>query len=537
MKKRGQAGIIAVILLVLLVIVVAVIILGMSFKFFDKSKENAQSADLLNVRATIEIFEIDSENNAIIVIEKNNYGKDLKGVKFIFEDENENYYSYNSQVPPLSGQSNYTIPASAISGLESNFEDILLVSIAFIYGKDRITGILDSAEKSIISEENSGEGSCGDKIIDSGEECEEDNDCSGIDVCSLSCQCVCSIPPGGSPELVSVSTNPDSTVNHEGSGVSQNVFVNGDYAFVSINVNRTDYDVWSVDIWDISNPKTPILVSTYETKRTSLLPGSNQKKVKRISVLENKLYVAIGSEGFEIADISDKSNPQELYYYNATESNEKKFNWLYAEKEGTQTYLYVTHSPSSPNPGNISIFDVTNPESITRVTGISLGEGLISDNQAVKSGDYIYTRSNFNGIGEALSIIDVSDKTNPVFVSNTTFLGIDLGQIKEIKDNMLFVTTDEGFIIINVSDKLTPIEIADYNFDSIIDIYSDSEKPNNIFVSGDPGIHLINISDSRNPSLITSYSESVENIFVRGNYIYAADWFNELRIIDFCNCL
>jgi hypothetical protein len=108
------------------------------------------------------------------------------------------------------------------------------------------------------------------------------------------------------------------------------------------------------------------------------------------------------------------------------------------------------------------------------------------------AGDYAYC-----AFANGLVILNVSDHSNPVFVSQTYCPG--KGKRLEISGNYVFIADSVGGLqIINVSDIFHP---------AVVGRYATSGPANDVFISGDyayvaadsAGMQIINISDLTNP--------------------------------------
>jgi hypothetical protein len=149
------------------------------------------------------------------------------------------------------------------------------------------------------------------------------------------------------------------------------VWVSDNYAYVGNNDS-------GVQIFDISNPVSPILKSNYGSYN---IP-SEGFNAKDIEVVGSYAYIASWDRGLKILDISDRGNPVSI----ATLA-------IPGQSYGTTglqvvgNYAYVTNINSG-----LSIIDITNPSNPT-LKGSYAGEGW--DVQVI--GDYAYIANGYSG--------------------------------------------------------------------------------------------------------------------------------------------
>ena len=147
-----------------------------------------------------------------------------------------------------------------------------------------------------------------------------------------------------------------------------------------------------------------------------------------------------------------------------------------------------------------------------------------------KEGDNLYV------IGQSsLYIYDISDKTNPLFVSKLQGLG-NVRQI-ELQDEIAYISSREnGVFIVDVSHVQKP---------KIISWYESLELATGIAVCGDLmavtnrqyGVEFVNVSNPEVP-LFMSFIRTGEaqSVYLSGDYAFIGDWGSrELKICDISN--
>jgi hypothetical protein len=282
------------------------------------------------------------------------------------------------------------------------------------------------------------------------------------------------------------------------------VWVSDNYAYVGNNDS-------GVQIFDISNPVSPILKSNYGSYN---IP-SEGFNAKDIEVVGSYAYIASWDRGLKILDISDRDNPVS-----------KATLAIPGQSYGTTglqvvgNYAYVTNINSG-----LSIIDITNPSNPT-LKGSYAGEGW--DVQVI--GDYAYIANGYSG----LQIVNISDPTAPTLVSN--FLGSQFYRQRgiEVVGTYVYVASElQGLLIIDISDPSAPILKGTY--DTPGEAIRVSVEGNYAYVADETyGLQIINISNPTNPTLAENYdtSGSVADVKVIGDYAYVADGVGGLKIID-----
>jgi len=240
---------------------------------------------------------------------------------------------------------------------------------------------------------------------------------------------------------------------YDGTGNARGIFVSGNYAYVADNTD-------GLEIIDISDPTNPVEVG-------QVVDTGNAYSV---FVSGNYAYVADNTDGLEIIDISDPTNPVEVGQVVDTGSARGVF--------VSGNYAYVVD-----NTDGLEIIDISDPLNPVEVGSVDDGGNAVG---VFVSGNYAYVADS----GDGLEIIDISDPTNPVEVGQV----VDTGSARDV-----FVSGNYAYV-------------AD---------------------SGD-GLEIIDISSSTNPFEVGQVVDtgSARGVFVSGNYAYVADSTNGLEIID-----
>jgi hypothetical protein len=150
-------------------------------------------------------------------------------------------------------------------------------------------------------------------------------------------------------------------------------------------------------------------------------------------------------------------------------------------------------------------------------------------------GDYAYT-ADYHG---DLSILDISDSSNPISISNYTLgSGAATPTGVFVVNDICYVTTRQwGLQIVNITNPAAPTNLSAYY---TIDL------PRDLFVLGDycyiadeaGGVQIVNISNPSNPTNVTAIdigtgsASRAYGVYVEGNMLYAVDYFSRFVVYD-----
>ncbi|MBU0894873.1 MAG: S8 family serine peptidase [Nanoarchaeota archaeon] len=190
-------------------------------------------------------------------------------------------------------------------------------------------------------------------------------------------------------------------------------------------------------------------------------------------------------------------------------------------------YAYVASQYSN----SLTIIDVSDKTNPVQIGSIVNSTSLNSIFDVFVRGDYAYVVSLTDN---SLTIIDVSDKTNPVQIS---YYQNDSSLDSPISVNiqgdysyviMFSALADASLTIIDISDKLNPHQVGTFlNFTSMSHPFELFIKGNYAFVVSDitASLTIIDISNKANPIQISSFVNSssmhmADSLFIKDNYVY-----------------
>ena len=241
-----------------------------------------------------------------------------------------------------------------------------------------------------------------------------------------------------------------------------------------------------------------VIVSSCSSQLT--LQGATQEMVfcspaVAIAVSDNLAYVATGTAGLRVLDITKPNEITEIRHYHEEVSSFK-------ELMIKDDLLYTTAGKNG-----LVIFDISDVsesfEPMCHINGIANTTSFIAveNNLAILDID-----------GEGFAIIDVSNPTNPNILSHVNVY-TDVYDVFVDNDLVYVVGYTTGVIIYDISDPSSPSVLAHYTNNSVIGTL----RTQDIAVDGDLayialglyGLGIFNITDPQNMTLVEYYDETV----------------------------
>lgn len=216
-------------------------------------------------------------------------------------------------------------------------------------------------------------------------------------------------------------------------GVSYNVYVNDDYAYINYVVLDDDGNFTEesgLQIIDVSNKNNPNVIGSCQTGVTCY----------ETFVEDDYAYAANGQGGFKIIDIKDKENP------NIIGGCTTKAAIGIAKMD---SYVYIADWS-----GGLQIIDVSDKNNPSIIGSCETGDKAI---RVFVENDYAFVANEEGG----LKIIDLSDKYNPVITGECNT--IDSANSVFIKGNLAYIADIEGgLIIVDINNKNNPVLLDSY---------------------------------------------------------------------------
>lgn len=283
---------------------------------------------------------------------------------------------------------------------------------------------------------------------------------------------------------------------------ARNIIVEGNIAYALLH-----RDPGYLVIYDVSNVLNP---NCENLAKENLLGFISYNNSPNALVKKDNYIILGGNSGFiEVIDISDPTNPQKVYSARPFGGgNSQVFDMklndakdilgiAFASGISLSGFLDVS-DPTNPQPlatfpgasggfafedniaystqfslNQISIFDISNKNSISIINQFSTGISGLSVNVQVKN-DIVYV-SDYNG--PETRVFDLTNKTSPSFLSSITANAKNAFnnaiQI-DCDGNFIYITTDTGIEMYNVIDPSNPIKVWEKT--GILDIGSATQS-------------------------------------------------------------
>ncbi len=235
-----------------------------------------------------------------------------------------------------------------------------------------------------------------------------------------------------------------------------------------------------------------------------------------LAISGNWIYIADGSAGIQVIDVTDVENPTISGSY---------------DTPGTACGVAVTGNIAVVADGNsgLRVLDIANPVSPVS-TGTCTTSGYARG--VAVAGDLALVADDASG----LQVIDISDPSNPVVSGTFNTVGTAYGVA--VKGDLAFVADGEnGLQIIDISDSTSP---------SLVGGLDTPGRARDVAVAGDLAVvadgksgtlQLIDITDPASPSLLSAYSTPglPQSVVLAGNFVLVADLDSGLQMVDITN--
>ena len=350
---------------------------------------------------------------------------------------------------------------------------------------------------------------------------------------------------------------------------------------------------------DISDPTDPEMVNTLPTE-----PGTQTNDVKLASVnsphfrgdllaVSNEDCAAPGARGFELWDVSNPADASPLGRYGPPQAFDVPSDlveWgfgvhnVFIFEQGRRDYVAAVVDFGeafqlifgAPLKGDLRIVDVTDPTAPVEVADWGIAKDLGLDPFAGQGDDFSFSFLHDvwveNGIAylsywdAGLILLDVSDPTDPQFISRTPYAPTEEGNTHvavPARGGTLVITGDEDFTpgpwgfmrVFDTSDITAPVEIGTFATENALNAPPPGGdfSAHNVVVRGNTayfswysdGIRLVDISQPTVPREIGSFvpepaadpfgilptAPEVWGVYVQNQLILASDMNSGLHIL------
>ena len=215
-----------------------------------------------------------------------------------------------------------------------------------------------------------------------------------------------------------------------------------------------------------------------------------------------------------IFDVSDPANLVEEGNYNPS---------------GYAAGIYISGNQAflADGTAGLSIFDISNPVSISYVTNGYLNEYAENDE------DVSVANNNAFLVGGGPTLLRIDDVTKPSSIKEVgKFTLVGDSQCIFLKDNYAYIGDNLGLEIIDISNTASPNEIGYYNAGD--DVVGVCVSGNYAYLScGYSGLKMVNISDPSYPTEAGFYDtkDYAFDVKVIGDKVYVANFDGGLEIL------
>ena len=213
------------------------------------------------------------------------------------------------------------------------------------------------------------------------------------------------------------------------SGQFPQILISGNYAYVASSPDYPENGYLSV--LNIANPAAPVEAGVYNYS------PSNVSSSPYMALTGNYLYLAYGTKGMDVLDISYPPAPN-------------KVDHLYGRFINlgvSGNYLYVTNAP------NLNIYSLADPGSPVRTAYYAMQSPF----DIAVAGNYIYVLDEKKGV----VALNVANPVNPTEIGVYDSPGRAMGVA--IAGRYAYLVDDDGNLqMINVSDPAVPVGVAAY---------------------------------------------------------------------------
>lgn len=254
------------------------------------------------------------------------------------------------------------------------------------------------------------------------------------------------------------------------------------------------------------HPFAPTLAGRYDT------PGS----ASHVVVAGDYAYVADGESGMHVLDISDPAHPALVGGYDTP-------GWC-RSLAVAGNYVYAADGTG----GKLQVLDISNPTSPSFA-----GSYMALENPywVTLHGNYAYVLDPFHDPVYGIFVLDITDPTNPVYLSDEFTWGFD--RSAAVAGDHLYVAGDvNGLYVFDITDPDSLIEIE------LIDLTNTRQvavSAHYAYIADmEAGFRVFDARDPSNLSLLQTVDTPGTAVGVRadGNYLYVADWDAGLHVYD-----
>jgi hypothetical protein len=289
--------------------------------------------------------------------------------------------------------------------------------------------------------------------------------------------------------------NPNPGTNHYSDVVGETRANGNSYAYVASWHNTS-----GVEIFDVTNPDAPALLTTYAPPGTS----NNMQGVQVANAIGFFSSDSNGG-GVHVVDLSNPASPVTKARILPSQDGRLSNNVHDLTIDASGTHLYI---PGYPNDNTILVYDVSSPSAPTLLTTFNGTDKLVHD--VTVSGNRLFA-SGWNGTSD---IFDISNPQVPRMLGSFAS-GLHTQDVSVSQDgNFLFcpheLSANGDVVVFDISDPAAATQVADIQ-ESVLGIQATSPSTskvmgNFLYVAWyQAGLAVFDISDPRNPIFVGNW--------------------------------
>ncbi len=293
-------------------------------------------------------------------------------------------------------------------------------------------------------------------------------------------------------------------------------YYDGDWPHaVEVSGNHAFTISWDdpIKIIDISNPRNLTKVGQIQTN----------SRIHDVTVHQDIVYIAAGTNGLVVANISDPSDPQEIYRHS------------FGTFPVTYRVYVVNHTVYVITELTLHIFDVSNLQQPVILGSYKMADSYRSNDLGLFVNDELVFVA---AEGHGVIMLNASSPDNITQVGQIT---TDIQTPKEVgvKDQICYVVTGSSQLkVFDISNPNSSIQLNSTLPDSS-GSYLDIKIKGSLAYTAVKiqGLVIIDISNPSNLTIVGSYADigSTEGIFVEENLCFVAEGGGKFDIIDISN--
>ncbi len=311
------------------------------------------------------------------------------------------------------------------------------------------------------------------------------------------------------------------------------VAVDGNYAYVAAGTG-------GLFVVDVTDPGTPTIVGYYAAPVSA----------NGVAAAGDYVYVAAGDNSLRVVSVVTPGAPSAVGFVPVTAAQRVAVagNYAYVVGGMTLTAVDITNPSSPAVAGTLLVLQsalqdvvVVGDRAYLAAGGVGLYVANIANPVPVFAGSYdtpgtaygVVVSGDYAYVADGYSGLRIINLVNPA-ISPSVFDTGDLAyDVVLVNDTAFVADRYRGLRAINVLYPETPVEVGYY--DIVGNARSLLLRPPYLYVAdGDGGLRILNVSDPMHPREVGGYDTpgNAASVAVAGNYAYVADGLDGLRIID-----